>query len=220
MELITILIIGLTILGTLFFLGVVTLPFIIMYIRYKNNNLIDFIIITSHKNQTTMCTLERGREVLNEQGRFFVTAKFLFANSIKRNLGSEIRSEHLHPNIKGKRMFAFVAIKDQIPTPLNFNKKTDCTNSEGVALDVMPPSFSLTPNLYESGEFWLNALKSNINLYEKEKTGLQKLALIGGIIALIACIIGIVVIIAISLTVAPKYVSEVTNPGAGTPPPI
>jgi hypothetical protein len=217
MELQTIFIIVLTILGTIFLLGIVALPFIIAYVRYRMKNPITFLIVFSHKDQTTMCTTELGRELITDAGRVFVTARPFFANSIKRNLGGEIRAEHLHPSIKGGRLFGFVAIKDQIPTPLNIKEKKVHYDAQGIILDKMPATFSLTANLYESGEFWLNALKSNVVLFEKEKTGLQKLLAIGGIVALIVCIIGIIVIIAISLSLAPKYINQVS--GNTTPPP-
>lgn len=211
MDIWTIIIIAGTFLGTILFLFLCSLPFILLYVLYLKRNPIDFTILFMFKDKSAVSVQERGRLVTDKDGTYYVTAKFMLPFSIKRNLGNKIRSEDMIPNATKKTVTCFVAIKDQIPSPLQL-KKAKHLNAENIKLGEMPDSFSLTPNLNEMGDFYINVLKNTEALYAKDKDFIQRLAAIAGVSILIISVIGVIVILILMITLAPDFVVQYTAP--------
>lgn len=211
MDIWTIITIAATFLGTILLLFLCALPFIMLYSMYLKRNPIDFTILVMFKDKSAVSLQERGRLVTDKNGTYYVTAKFMMPFSVKRNLGSKIKSEHMIPNATKKTVCCFVAIKDQIPTPLSL-KKAKHLNAENIKMDDIPESFSLTPNLNEMGDFYLSVLENTESLYQKDKDFIQRLAAVAGVSVLIICVLAVVVILILMITLAPDFIVQYTTP--------
>jgi flagellar basal body-associated protein FliL len=194
----TIIVVGLTAIIVIFMFVLILMAYFLYVQMYRKKNYIDFVILELGKDRTVNVSIEKGRKKKTKNGMRYVTAHPWFASATRRDLGYNIKDEHIHPSRNSnKRNVSFVAIKDGIPAPIDIGE--------------LPSSLSLTPVTHESLDFALDATMDNAMLNDKPDTAVQKMMAYGGFFILVLCIIGVVTLIALVVTMLPDFAAQYTD---------